>query len=478
MTLPHALRSGAANDTVHRMKSYRLLLAALPLLFATPAMAQHWATVWTGAAQGPFPTGITASQPSLAAAFPDPAKGSHEQSFRLIVKPDLFGRQMRFRFSNAFGANPVTFDTAFAGLQLSGAALVPGTNRPILFAGKPTVTIAPGAEAWSDPVLLPFVHDPGAPDLAGRKLAVTFHIPHDSGPMTWHALAMTTSYITAPDAGAIGELEDDSAYPYSATSWFFLDTVDAMVAPDTRVVVALGDGITDGMASTLNGDDRWTDVLSRRLHAVDGVHVAVVNEGLAGNAISDDTDQPGPGGPSAAARLARDVLSLSGVTHVIWLQGEVDLSTGAKPDALRDAMAAAVTQIRARIKGVKVLGATLTSTRASAVAGFGTVDADDRRHALNTLIAKSGLFDSVIDFDAATVDQQTGELRPEFVPSSTNGGAGDKVSLNRPGYLAMGNAVELRLLAPAILPPRPRPRPRPVPKPEEQAVPATPGSPG
>lgn len=455
------------------MKSARLLLAALPILIASPAMAQHWATVWTGAAQGPFPIGITAAQPNLGAAFPNPGKGSHEQTFRLIIKPDLFGRQMRFRFSNAFGANPVTFDTAFAGLQMSGAAIMPGTNRPISFAGKPAVTLAPGAEVWSDPVLLPFVHDPAAPDLAGRKLAVTFHIPRDSGPMTWHALAMTTSYVTAPDAGAIGELEDDSAYPYSTTSWFFLDAVDAMAGPETRVVVCLGDGVTDGFAATLNGDDRWTDVLSRRLHAVDGVHVTVVNQGLAGNAVMGAADKPGPGGPPAAARLERDVLSLSGVTHVIWLQGEGDLGAAAKPDAVRDAMAAAVTQMRDRIKGVKVIGATLTSTRGSAVPGYGTVDADDRRHALNAMIAKPGLFDAVIDFDAATVDQQTGELRPEFIPSSTGSGAGDKVSLNRPGYLAMGNAVELRQLAPVLV--RPRPRGRPAAKPQEQPAPATPG---
>ncbi len=436
-------------------------------------MAQHWATVWAGAAQGPFPTGITTAQPSLAAAFPNPAQGSHEQTFRLIVKPDLFGRQMRFRFSNAFGANPVTFDTAFVGLQMSGAALVPGTNRPISFGGKPTITIAPGAEAWSDPVLLPFVHDPAAPDLAGRKLAVTFHIPHDSGPMTWHALAMTTSYVTAPDAGALGELEDDSAYPYSTTSWFFLDAVDAMAGPETRVVVCLGDGVTDGVGATLNGNDRWTDVLSRRLHAVDGVHVTVVDEGMAGNAIIGDADKRGPGGPPAVTRLERDVLSLSGVTHIIWLQGEGDLGAGAKPGVIRDAMATAVTQMRARIKGVKVIGATLTSTRGSAVPGYGTVDADDRRHALNTMIAEPGLFDAVIDFDAATMDQQTGELRPEFIPSSTNGGAGDKISLNRPGYLAMGNAVELRQLAPILV--RPRPRSRPAPRPQEQPAPATPG---
>ena len=364
---------------------------------------------------------------------------------------------------------------------MSGAAVVPGTNRPISFAGKPAITIAAGAEAWSDPVSLPFVHDPAAADLAGRKLAVTFHTPNDSGPMTWHALAMTTSYLTAPGAGALGQLEDDSAYPYSATSWFFLDAVDAMAGPETRGVVCLGGATTDGMGSTLNGDDRWPDVMSRRLHAVDGVHVAIVNEGIAGNQVlgppdRSGADHPGPGGPSVTARLERDVLSLSGITHVIWLEGQADLAAGATPDAIRDGMAAAVAQIRARIKGVKVIGATLTSTRGSAVPGYGTVDADERRHALNALIVKPGLFDSVIDFDAATVDPQTGEPRAEFLPSSTGGGLGDKIDLNRPGYLAMGNAVELRQLAPVIV--RARPRPRPAPKPEATTPAATPGTAG
>ena len=167
------------------------------------------------------------------------------------------------------------------------------------------------------------------------------------------------------------------------------------------------------------------------------------------------------------------MLSLSGVTQIIWLQGEGDLVGGSvAPAAVRDAMAAAVGLMRARIHGVKVIGATLTSTRGSSRSGYGTVDADERRHALNAMIAAPGLFDAVVDFDAATLDPQTGELRAEFLPPSTGGGPGDKVSLNRPGYLAMGDAVELRLLAP---PYRPPPKPRPAPKPEDATPPAPAG---
>ena len=87
---------------------HALLASALTLL-ATPAMAQRWATVWAGADQGPYPVGNASAQPDLSAAFAHPETGAHEQSFRLIIKPDIWGRQMRFRFSNAYGTKPVTF---------------------------------------------------------------------------------------------------------------------------------------------------------------------------------------------------------------------------------------------------------------------------------------------------------------------------------------------------------------------------------
>ncbi len=452
--------------------STRLLLAAALAAVATPAAAQRWATVWSGSDQGPYPVGNASAQPDLSFAFPHPETGSHEQSFRLIIKPDLWGRQMRFRFSNSFGTRPVTFDTALAGLQMSGAAVTAGTNRPITFAGKRAVTVAPGAQVWSDAVTLPFVHD--AAEMAGRKLAVTFHIPGDSGPMTWHAKAMATSYVTAPDAGAVGELEDDGAFPTSTTSWYFLDAVDAMAPADTRVVVCLGDSITDGTASTLNGDDRWPDVLSRRLHAVDAGRIAVVNAGIGGNQVTGPADyapaKPFAGGPAATARLDRDVLGLSGVTHVLIFEGINDLgAANANPDTVAAGVKTLVDRIRAKFRGVKVIAATVTSSRGSPNPGYGTVDTDNRRHALNDLLRKPGLFDGLIDFDAATVDPQTGELRPEFVPPSTFGGAGDKLHPNRAGYLAMGNAVELRLLAPAE-PPRARPRPRARPAAEAPAA--------
>lgn len=136
---------------------------------------------------------------------------------------------------------------------------------------------------------------------------------------------MQTSYISPPRSGSHGHDEEAVEFPYTSTSWYFLDGVDALAPADTKVLVALGDSITDGTGSTLNGDDRYPDFLSRRLHAAYGDKVSVVNAGVGGNRIL--TDNPA-GGPAALNRLEQDVFSHSGVFAVIWLEGTNDLGAG------------------------------------------------------------------------------------------------------------------------------------------------------
>ena len=408
-----------------------------------------WATGWTGSVQGPYPSGNASAQPDLSLVFPSPDTGARDQSFRLIVRPDIWGSEARIRLSNAFGTRSVTFDGVFVGLQMIGSAVVKGTNRAVTFEGKSMVTVAPGGFAWSDSVALPFVRADGAPALEGRKLAVSFRVAGESGPMTWHAKAMTTSYVTAPRAGAKGMEEGEEAFRASTTSWSFLDAVDMRVPPATRVIVAFGDSITDGTASTLNGDDRWPDVLSRRLHAAYGESAAVVNAGIGGNRVTGPAEytpqKAFAGGPSAGQRLERDVLSLSNVSSVIWLEGINDLNgnAGASVEAVRTAMIDITS--RMRTKHLTVFGATLTSALGSA-GGSGSPETDQKRRALNEFIRTSGVFDGVFDFDRATLDESTGAMRTEFVPNSTVGGAGDRLHPNRLGYAAMAQAVDLTAL--------------------------------
>jgi len=438
------------------MRSFKWLVVA-SLLVASHQNAsardnENWVVSWTGSVQGPYPVGNPSAQPDQRFAFPDPAVGARDQTFRLIVRPDLWGRQARIRLSNAFGTRPVTFDGVCAGLQLGSAALLRGSNRLVTFGGKMSVTVPPGDSVWSDPVTLPFAGQ--SDSLAGRRLAVSFHIAGESGPMTWHAKALTTSYVTAPGAGSKGTSEDEAAFPYTTASWFFLDAIEMTAPSDAFAIMAFGDSITDGTASTMNGDDRWPNVLSRRLKAIHGNKVAVVNGGIGGNQIAGPAeygpDKPFPGGPASGQRLERDVLSLSGISSVIWLEGINDFSKNgnAETDKVIAAMKDGVARLRAKWPQIRVIGATVTTALGSTSAAHGFPEQDAKRKALNDFIRTSGTFDGVIDFDQATRDPQTGSLKAEFVPDSTTGSAGDKLHPNRTGYLAMGQAIDLDLFKP------------------------------
>ncbi len=432
-----------------RAASAALVIAALSALSAPAQAADKWVTSWAASVQGPYPVGNPSAQPVQKFAFPEPAAGARDQTFRLIVMPDVWGKQARLRFSNALGTRPVTFDGVHVGLQLGSATVAPGTNRPVTFAGKPSVTVEPGKDVWSDGVALPFVKD--VKSLAGRKLAVSFHVAGETGPMTWHAKALQTSYVTAPGAGAKGQAEDESAFAFSTASWFFLDAVDMMAPADTKVIVAFGDSITDGTASTMNGDDRWPNVLSRRL-ATAGHRAAVVNAGIGGNQVVGPPEyspqKSFAGGPSSMTRIERDVLTLSGVTAMIWLEGINDFSRNgnATAQAVQDRMKEVVARVRAKIPAIRIYGATAPTALNSTSAAHGFAEQNDKRKALNEFIRTSGLFDGVVDFDKATLDPATGELKAEFVPESTTGGPGDKLHPNRAGYLAMGNSINLDML--------------------------------
>lgn len=406
-----------------------------------------WVTSWVGSVQGPYPVGNPSAQPNLSKVFPAPELGANDQSFRLMVRPDIWGPRTRIRLSNALGTKPVTFENVYVGLQLGSAEIVKGTNLPVTFSGKKAITIAPGQSAWSDSVSLPFVKKMGEANLEGRNLAVSFYIPNASGPMTWHAKALATSYATAPNAGSKTSEEVEAAFPFSLASWFFLDAVDMSAPVGTKVIMGFGDSITDGTASTMNGDDRWPDVLSRRLHKAYGNKVVVLNAGIGGNQVAGPAEyspaKPFPGGPSSSMRIERDIISLSGVSTVIWLEGINDFSKNGNTSsqAVIDGMTDGVRRLKAA--GINVIGATVTTALGSTSAAHGFPEQDEKRKALNQFIRTSPIFSGHIDFDEVILDPATGQMKAEFVPDSTIGGPGDKLHPNRVGYQAMGNSINL-----------------------------------
>jgi len=414
-------------------------------------MPSHWAAAWSASAQGPFPHGRETAQPDLTSIFPDPEKGAADQSFRMIVRPDIWGTEARIRLSNAHGSRPITFDGAYVGLHVMSGAVLGGSSRPLRFAGAESVTIAPGAHAVSDPVGLDFFANPDDPLLTGRALAISFHVTGESGPMTYHAKALQTSYLSDRGAGSLGHDEDEGSFPTPTTSWFFLDAVDMNMAAKPRVIVAFGDSISDGSGSTINGHDRWPDVLSRRLHAKFGNKISVVNQGIGGNQILGPPEGTLPedrlGGIPALARLERDVIGIAGITTVIWLEGINDLGhANATAEQISEGVRQGVARLREALPGVRIIIGTLTTALNATTGGHGSAEIDTHRRAFNDFVRSSDLFDGVIDFDAVTIDRSTGEMRPEMCPGSSIGGPGDRLHPNRIGYQAMAGAVDLNMI--------------------------------
>ena len=399
-------------------------------------------------------------QPDLVYPFPDAATNggtANNQTFRSIIKPDLWGNTMRFRFSNTFGSQPVTFSAVTVGLQEYSGNVVDGTMTRVTFGGRRSVTIPVGQEIWSDATRLTWVDDADDPSLQGRNLAVSYAIAGDSGPMTFHSGANQTSFIPPRAAGITPptstSLPMSSPPPRGSsstrpTSW-------RPPAPSWSAPLAIS--ITDGTHTTFNINDRWSNVLSRRLHNAYGNRVSVVNEAIGGNRVVNPVVFPATSGQAATDRLNRDVLGLSGLTHVVWLEGINDLGGGHTVESIEAGYQSIVATLHAQ--GIKVMGATMTSAlgMVNPAEGWypgytGSADngpvVDANRMILNTYIRTSGLYDGVVDFDAATLDPSTGNMKAEYLPNSQfTQLPWDYLHPNHAGYTAMGEAIDLSFFA-------------------------------
>ncbi|MDT4988498.1 MAG: hypothetical protein QOI74_2592, partial [Micromonosporaceae bacterium] len=213
-----------------------------------------------------------------AASAEEQGAGPADRSYRLIVRTSVGGTGLRIRLSNAFGEQPVTFATAYAGLQKQGAELVHGSNRRLTFGGAAATTVPAGATVLSDPL-------PGSLP-AQSNLVISLYVTGAQGPTTGHGMAMQTNYAAAGDHAAE---EGAAGWTDPMSSWYWLDAVSVTASAAVGSVVTLGDSITDGWASTTDKNLRWPDYLSRRLQAASGSTVkGVANEGISGNKVLAD----------------------------------------------------------------------------------------------------------------------------------------------------------------------------------------------
>lgn len=402
--------------TLRRAVASALVLSAATLAFVAPTPSaatgrhghQHhhdsdraWIGTWAASPQSADTTAL-------------PTNGFNNQTLRQIVFTSLGGDSVRVRFSNEFSAQPLVIGAAQVAVAAPGGTFEAGTARTLTFGGLSSVTIVPNAQVVSDPVKLRV--------RSTSELAIDVYLPGATGPVTWHRRGLHTSYISSA-----GNHVGASTLPVETTAlnYFFLKAVEVKADDDTGVVVAFGDSITDGTASTPDTNNRYPNHLARLLAASHGkLRMAVLNQGISGNRVLTHSVT---GGQNVQARFDRDVLAMPGVTHVIVLIGINDSSNTV---FTADQVIAGHKQLiqRARARGLKIYGATLTPAGST-----GTREAN--RQAINHFIRTSRAYDAVIDFDAATLDP----ANPTFFLPPYN--SGDNLHPSDAGYEAMARAA-------------------------------------
>jgi lysophospholipase L1-like esterase len=359
------------------------------------------------------------------------------QTIRQIVRLSLGGQALRIRLTNELGSNPLVIGTVH--MALPGPTLGsidPTTDHVLTFGGQRSLVIQPGMPMISDPLMLK--------TNALQELVVSLFIKRYTGPTATHPSAMATTFLS--DDGE----ENDVAAPTlknatTSTERFFISGIEVL-RQGGQTVVTLGDSITDGDRSTSDQNHRWPDFLADRL-VREQCQVAVVNAGISGNRILHDVPAL-EYGPSALARLDRDVLSVAGVRTVFLLESINDIGipgSSVLPEqtvSSADIIAGMIQIVtRAHARGVRAIGATLLPFAGTIYPGYYSAVGESTRQSVNQWIRNGRAFDGVVDLDAAMRDPaHPDQLAPAY-------DSGDHIHPNDLGYRKIADTVDLPALA-------------------------------
>ena len=374
----------------------------------------------------------------------------------MIARVKADGDMVRIRLDNSFGTSPVLIGRISIAARVQGALVANGSSRQLFFGGLPTVTLPPGGSVMSDPVAMRV--------WAQQDLAVSLYVPSSNVTPSMHQGAVVTSYRTPDGSGDSSAVETAAPFSLTTTQLWWLKSVDVHSDNSTGTVVAFGDSITDGTCTTLDANNRWEDIVSVRLDNVDndsrvvfgaapviraqglrlgGItslapYKSIINEGIGGNTITRANLSPPPDSIPGIERLNRDVLSHTGVTHVVLFMGTNDIRREASATAVIAGMQDIIQRVKAR--GLKIIGVTIIPRHNVSPSGTNTGWNPTKtaiRNQVNDWIRHSGAFDAVLDFDAVVRDPAT----PDLLYPAFN--CGDGIHPSPTGYYQMGKAANL-----------------------------------
>src|SRR5262245_18795020 len=413
------------------------VLAVTGLTAESNRKDQRWIGTWA-----------TAAQPSLPKV-----QTYHNQTLRLIVHVSAGGSRVRIKISNTYGEQPLLIGAAHLTRRTTAAEINPASDRAVSFQGQSTVTIPARSTVVSDPV------DLGVPALSDLDISRFFQ--ESTAATTLHNLAKQTNYVSAET----GDHTADIKFPVDKTtrSWPFLTGVDVAASSRGAAIVAFGSSLTDGDGTTTDANKRFPDVLAERLQssANGKVELGVLNEGIIGNRLLNDSPPQAAGGrfgavlgESGLARFDRDVLAQAGVKYVILGLGINDL---AFPGSLTPTSEKITTEMiiagyrrliaRAHRKGIKIIATTngpiengfLALPPPAKPITFYTPEKEMVRQKVNEWILHSGEFDGVVDLDQVLRDpNHAARLLPSY-------DSGDHIHPNDAGCAAEAKAFPLAL---------------------------------
>lgn len=353
-----------------------------------------------------------------------------DRTLRLVVHSSVGGQRARVRLDNTFADSPLRIGSATLAVREKGAG-AKSTPVPLRFGGREGTVLAAGAQVRSDPL------DFRVP--ADTDLLVSLRLPGTVRSLPLRTAAKQTSYVGEDAEDRTGQRGGDG-FEGSLDTWPVLTGLDVAGGPGS--VVVLGDSTTTGAYTVQGADERWTDVLARRLGEQDEVpHYGVLNQGLTANRLLEDR-YPGEGiaqdasGVRVAHRLDRDLFAQTSAHGALLFLGLNDLRWGSSAGEVKAALGQLAEQAHRR--GLRVLGATLTPCEGGSRCGA-RVEAG--REQVNAwLRAGGGGFDAVVDFDRAVHDP----VRPaRLLPAYDSG---DGLHPSAKGLARMAATVDLREL--------------------------------
>lgn len=391
----------------------RIAFIIVCLLTAGTLLAKgHWVGTWGTA-------------PQLVERHNNPpSPGLENNSLRQIVQVSMGGKKVRLKLTNEFSQNATeikAIELAIAKTAGSSSEIDEASTVSLTFDGQTSVTIPAGGKVVSDPVKF---------QIKDREnVAITIHYGSASSTsVSGHPGSRTTSYLEAGNT-------TDFSKATRTDHWYNILALEVEAPKKAGAIAILGNSITDGRGSTTNQQNRWADVLSRRLLANKATRrIGVLNMGIGGNCVLG-----GGLGPAAVNRYQRDLFSQEGVKWIILFEAVNDLGYARNGEQTANRIIDVYKRIirEAHQKGIRVIGATITPFKGN---NYYREDHEKGRSTINQWIRTTKMLDGIIDFDQAVRNpQETIAMQQQFLFEN------DWLHLNAKGYETMGSCIDLNL---------------------------------